>query len=274
MARVIPHYKVDTRKSIPAWMNVGEVVKRGNENKLPPIKKQSSKGNIVVSYFCAPCNKVFLSSNQDIMKQSTLSHKQNKKFEPHCPKCGNLIQPNKVVEKVSKVSNLQSISQEKRVDLLDKTAGAKGTYNTFVDRRLIYGILEKLSRYASKLGMTGCVPRYLKSEHIKEAGNDLSTLNNVECSLEWMYGRKQKGRATAVVKVDRAGNLELPKVFKVSSGMEYPFEERYVRQLEREPSLFQSLPQRKKSDIPVYRKPDPTRFRVASKKVKDFNKEN
>jgi hypothetical protein len=60
-------------------------------------------------------------------------------------------------------------------------------------------------------------------------------------------------------------------VFKVASGMEYPFEEKYIRQLEKEPVLFQSMPSRKKSDIPLYRKSDPSRFRVTgSMKVGDY----
>ena len=273
MAQVIPQYEVKTRKTTPSWIDTKSIIEAGKGGKRDLIVKQASKKElIVVSYFCTPCNKVFQSSHQDFIKQATLASKAGKEFSPVCPKCGSEVLPYRETSRITQVSNLQSISQEKRVDLLDKTAGAKGTYNTFVDRRLVYGAIEKLSRYASKLGMTGCTVRYLKSEHVKEAGNDLSTLNNLECSLEWMYGRRQKGRATAVVRVDTAGNFEFPKVFKVSSGMEYPFEEKFVRQLEREPSLFQSLPQRKKSDIPTFRKPDPTRFRVASKKIKDFKK--
>jgi hypothetical protein len=205
--------------------------------------------------------------DKSIIQQKTLAKKSNKEFKPYCPNCGNELKVYKETGLKQNVSNLQSINESKVVDVLRK----EGTYNTFVDRRIVYETIEKLARYASKLGMTGCVARYIKSEHAKGSSNKLSTFDEIECSLEWMYGRKQKGRATASVKIDPAGKFEFPRVFKVASGMEYPFEEKYIRMLEKDAHMFQSLPKRKKSDIPIYRKADPSRFRVTgSMKIGDF----
>ena len=272
MTRIIPQYEINTRKSLPNWINKEEIVKAGNNTKLP-LKKQASKeeSKIVVSYFCTPCKKVIAVEDKSIIQQKTLAKKSNKEFKPYCPNCGNELKIYKETGLKQNVSNLQSINESKVVDVLRK----EGTYNTFVDRRIVYETIEKLARYASKLGMTGCVARYIKSEHAKGSSNKLSTFDEIECSLEWMYGRKQKGRATASVKIDPAGKFEFPRVFKVASGMEYPFEEKYIRMLEKDAHMFQSLPKRKKSDIPVYRKADPTRFRVTgSMKIGEFKKKS
>jgi len=271
MVRIIPNYENNTKKTLPGWVDVKEITKASTPLQLPLKKQASREEKIVVSYFCTPCNKVVLANNINIIQQETLAKKAGKTIEPHCPKCGNTLSVYKDTGKKQTVSNLQSINDCKNVSLIEKTAS--GTYNTFIDRKIVYSTVEKLARYASKLGMTGCVARYIKSEHTKQAGTDVSILNDIECSLEWMYGRKQKGRATATVKIDPAGNFEFPRVFKVASGMEYPFQEKYIKMLEKDAAMFQSLPKRKKSDVPQFRKPDPTRFRVTGgMKVKDFKK--
>jgi len=276
MARIIPNYDVNTRKTTPNWINPKEIITagKGDLKKIKGLTKTASQPTkIIVSYLCTPCNKVFQSSHMDFIKQATIARKHNEPFEPICPKCGNKVIPYKDTVLKETTSNLQSLNQEKNVNLLDKEASAKGMYNTFVDRRVVYAASEKLGKFARKNGMTACTARYLKSEYTKEAGNDVSTFNKIDCSLEWLYGKNQKGRAMATVKIDPAGKFEFPKVFKVASGMEYPFEEKYVRKLEKEPAMFQSMPTRKKSDIPVYRKHDPTRFRVAGMKVGEYKKE-
>jgi len=270
MVRIIPQYEVNTRKKLPNWLNKEEIIKAGNATRIP-LKKQASKeeSKIVISYFCTPCKKVIPVEAKSIIQQQTLSKKANKEFKPNCPNCGNELKVYKETGRKQVVSNLQSINESKVVDVLRK----EGTYNTFVDRRIVYETVEKLARYASKLGMTGCVARYIKSEHAKGSSNKISTFDEIECSLEWMYGRKQKGRATASVKIDPAGKFEFPRVFKVASGMEYPFEEKYVRMLEKDAHMFQSLPKRKKSDVPLFRKPDPTRFRVTGSRQLTSNED-
>lgn len=276
MARIVPDYNVNTRKTIPNWFNPKEVIEAGQKSiqKIKGLTKTASQPTkVIVSYFCTPCNKVFQSSHPDFIKQATIANKRNKSFTPTCPRCGTKVNVYKDTVLKATTSNLQSISQEKNVNTLDKEGSAKGMYNTFLDRRVVYEASEKLGKFARKQGMTACTARYLKSEYQKEAGNDLSTFSKLECSLEWLYGKNQKGRATAMLKIDPAGKFEFPRVFKVASGMEYPFEEKYIRQLEKEPAMFQSLSKRKKSDIPVYRKHDPTRFRVASMKVGEYEKE-
>jgi len=270
MTRIIPNYNVTTRKTIPKWIDTNSIIEAGNASikKIKSLTKTASQPTkIVISYFCTPCNKVFQAGHPDFIKQATIANKRNKSFEPSCPRCGNKVTSYKDTVLKTTTSNLQSISQEKNVNTLDKEGSAKGMYNTFIDRRVAYEASEKLGKFARKNGMTACTARYLKSEYTKEAGNDISTFSKIDCSLEWIFGRNQRGRATATLKIDPAGKFEFPRVFKVASGMEYPFEEKFIRKLEKEPALFQSMAKRKKSDTPVYRKHDPTRFRVASMKV-------
>lgn len=269
MSLIIPQFNTNIRKKIPKWLkdqkSIINAAKQFN-NVVKSITKQASVPyKITVSHICSNCNKVWL-SDKLVKKANTDAY--------ICPNCGCKLIPYKETVKKSFVNNIHSINEEKRVDLLDKTASANGTYNTFIDRRIVYEGAMKLARYASKQGMTGCIANYLRSEHVKEAGNDISTFNKIDYALEWVYGRKQKGRAIASIKIDPAGNFEFPKVFKVASGMEYPFNEKNIRSLEKEPSLFNKLPNIRKTDTYIYRKPDPSRFRVAGlkRKVGDVKK--
>jgi len=295
MPRIIPPVKFNLKPDYPEWMNPGIVANAGKKNREEInklTKKALVQSKVTASYFCIDCNKVTQASNNAFIKQATQAHKLNIAFKPECPSCGEEVQPYRVVEASKVISNTHSENIERRVDLqrvssdaceedcnceeeMDKTsslqrqASSKGVYNTFIDQKIVYKVIESLGKYANKHGMTGCRARYLKGEHRKEAGSDTSILNNIECNLEWMYGRNQKGNATAKASIDLAGKITLPKVFKVASGMEYPFEEKYIRQIEREPNLFDSIPSLKKSDTITFRKPDPTRFHAyASKSIK------
>ncbi len=274
MTRIVPPANYNLKPDYPKWLNPNTVAEAGEKdreevNKL--TKKASAPDKVVVSYMCNNCSKIIQAGNSDLLKQATLASKANKEFIPTCPDCGNEVKPYQVIEKGTVISNIHSMNEAKRVDLqegLQKEASSRGTYNTFIDQRIVYRAIEELNKYASKNGMTGCRARYLRSEHKKEAGSNTSTLNNIECNLEWLYGRNQKGNATATIGVDVAGNFIFPKVFKVASGMEYPFKEEYIRQLEKEPSLFQSFPSPRKSDVPTIRKSDPSRFRAYAGKEK------
>jgi hypothetical protein len=290
MTRIIPPLKSNSKSNFPKWMNASKVVEAGKVvgDAAEKLTKQASQNNpIVASYFCLPCNKIYSASNAEFIKQASIAKKSNKDFTPLCPNCGGEVNINKQVKIIPRVGNLQSLHTEKRVDLRDshqrvtpekkseaplkignyktasqKTSSVRGTYNTFIDRTAAFSAIEHLGRYARKQGMTNAVVSYLRSQHSKSAGNSVSTLNDIECKINWSFGRMQKGYATATLSIDEAGRFVFPKVFKVASGMEYPFESKYIKQLERVPALFQSLPTRKKSDTPAYRKPDPSRFRV------------
>jgi hypothetical protein len=266
MTRIIPTINSNVKKELPEWVDIKEVIEVSNKEKqiVDKMVKTSSTEVVTTKLFCTDCNKVISLGNQKLQKQKNLASKANKEFIPTCPDCGTeLVSYDKVLKVPSKTST-REILQTKNVDLLRKDANAKGTYNTFLDRRVVYNVSEKLADFAKNKGMTQCIARYKRGEYSKEAGNDLSTLNNLEFELEWKYGKGLKARATAIVGITPEGKIIYPKVFKVSSGVEYPFEETYVKKLEKEPYLFERQPSLKKSDIGEVRPKDPSRFRVGS----------
>jgi hypothetical protein len=56
--------------------------------------------------------------------------------------------------------------------------------------------------------------------------------------------------------------------------MEYPFEKEYVEKLRKDPKLFSSINSIRKTDIPTFRRKDPTRFKVAgAMKVGEYKEE-
>lgn len=274
MTRVVPQKESRIFNKMPNWLDPKAIAKAGTDfaKKVAGIKKEASKEKqIIASYVCTKCKKIHYAKSDELQKQAALATKANKVFEPVCPKCGSDLKPYKTIVEKAHVSNLQSLHDSVEVDI-QKEASSKGMYNTYLDRRIVYEAIQKLSNYASTKGMTAPIVSYIRSEHRKEAGTDTPILNDIECKIEWMFGRKQKGWCTATLSIDPAGNFEFPKVFKVQSGMEYPFEEKYIRQLESEPRLISEMPSRKKTDTITFRPHDPSRFRTAGldskKKVK------
>jgi RNase P subunit RPR2 len=277
MTRITPpnDNKVNTHK--PKWLDIKAVTEASKKasDKVKGMAKEASKKDIKVSsYVCDNCNKTFMAGNKDFIRQETLAKNAGKTCELKCPDCGASLKINTSIEFMKHHSNKQSEYTSVPVNL-HKEAASHGTYNTFIDRTIAYQAIQKLAEYAQDKGMTMATAGYLSGFHKKEAGSDTSMINDIECKLEWQYGRRQRGFATAKMNIDVAGKFEMPKVFKVASGMEYPFEDKYIKNLEREPALFSQMPVRKKTDTPTFRPKDPARFRVASKeniKVGDYKK--
>jgi DNA-directed RNA polymerase subunit RPC12/RpoP len=301
MTRIVPPSSENYKRKLPNWMNPKAVIEASKSfiGKVASMTKEASKPEeIIASYICPNCNKSFQSSHTDFIKQATIASKNKVEFKPTCPNCGKEVIADKKIPIMNRVSNLQTLTNEKRVDLrdshnhsigvslgkigsfnkiaaLEKEASGKGTYNTYVDRHIMYRAVDELGKYARKSGMTNARARYLRSEHVKEAGADIQTLNNIECVLEWVFGRNQKGYATSTISIDSGGKFVFPTIFKVASGKEFPFTERSIRSIEREPVMFNSYPSRKKSDVPTFKKVDPSNFRAASLgKVGEYKNEN
>ena len=254
---IIPTKNQNVRNNIPNWMNPKLVIQAGK--KALGMKKEASieSNPIVVSYLCMNCNKTFQASNPEFIKQATLARKAKTVVELSCPICSNKVTANKTIEGIKPVSNLQSIQTEKRLDLTKEAS--MGDHNSQVEQHFTYKAIQALSDYAADQGMFAPTVRYLRGERSTRPEMKFATLNDIECSIEWLFGRRQKMYCTASVKMDSQGKYEFPKTFKVASGKEYPFEEKYIRSIEYESSFPQQTVTRKKTDIPVYRKPDITR---------------
>ncbi len=268
MTRIIPpiHNSDKVPTSAPKWMDVNAIM-QASEKELKAgndlIQKLASKEQerTILSYACENCSKVFNSTHSALKAQATLADNQQKSVEYTCPSCGGGLKPYQTIAKMDLDHNTTYAEQTEKRSSLDKEAS--GTYNTFTDMHYVLRAIQELTKFASKNGMTMPRARYIKSEHVKVTGQDYPTLNNIQCELEWIYGRKQKARVMAAIAVDEAGKFVYPKIFKTADGTQHPFEKEYILAMEKLPN-FNKMMMRgpKKTDIPTFRKPDITRFRA------------
>jgi len=267
MARIIPTITNSDKvaNKTPDWMNLQEIVnasapERNATNKLMTKLASQEKANTTTSYACTGCSKVFSVDNPTLKAQATLANNKGSVIDYTCPNCGNGLEPYHKIAKVNLDPGTTYAEQtSKRVDLSKK---ASGTYNTFSDMHFVLRAVQELTNFASKQGMSMPRARYIKAEHIKQAGQQYPVLNDIQCEIEWTYGRKQKARVMASIAYDIAGKFIYPKIFKTADGQQHPFDKDYIASLEKIPNFERMMKGPKKSDIPTFRKPDITRFRA------------
>jgi len=265
MNRIIPQVN-QSKKVLPPWMDPKELVsvskkELDDRGKGMAIKKIASNDIITYSFACGNCKKTFYKDSNELQSQENLQKRAGvKEIKYNCPICSSDLTPYNSTLKLSAVSNAYANQTEVRKDLVKEAS----TYNTYVDRHLVFKSLNALQDFASKQGMWGARARYLTGDHIKEAGQEFPLLNNFNCELEWKYGRQQTARVTASIGIDQAGRFKMPRVFKTIDGKEWPFEKESVLKVEKEIPLYQPELPRKKTDLPTYKKPDISNFNVTS----------
>jgi hypothetical protein len=244
-------------------MNAEEIVKASNANdyQSPLPSKEASRLQVIASYNCIQCNKMYFADNMFLQAQANLSKRKGEEFKPTCPQCGNALVGSKTVPQLNpRDKTLYANQSEKNVDL-----AKKGSYNTFMDRLLVSKAMDALQKYASKQGMLMPVARYKNAEHKKQAGQEYPTLNNFDFEIEFYTGPKTKQRVFASISFDQAGQFKLPRIFKDASGKEYPFEKEYVDAIVKKGEFERVEPDaRKKSDQLKYRPQDPSNFHMSS----------
>ena len=254
-----------SKKGAPSWLNVDEVNKAVQKEKdalNQNIKKTASVINtpkeIILSYSCPRCMHTHYANSSTLIAQANLMKaKLQKEGQYRCPDCKAPLEIYETTASLTKTVNGKYAELiEKRVDL-QKEAG----YNTIVDRILMNKALDAVTKYASKNGMTLPIARYKNANRIKEASHDLERFDRVDVELEWRYGRNQVARVEASINIDSAGVMEMPRMFKVAGGSEFPFERKYVEAVEKELRERDIVRKPKNSDFTNVRKPDPTRFR-------------
>jgi hypothetical protein len=269
MTLIMPPRQNQSKGEMPGWLDVSQIsaasVKEVQERKNN-MQKTASKVNTVVTHYGCSCGKRFSKDNPAFTQQITLAKNAGaSSVDLTCPGCGSLVFPLDTLQQTStnKDSRFSAEYADGNTDLTKKA-----TYNTFVDRHVMFRAVEELQTYAMRNGMPMARARYIKSEHVKEAGFQYPILNNIEAEIEMRYGKNQKGYVTAVVSIDAAGTFKMPKVFKTADQKEHPFEKEYIVALMKDVSPKLMPPQRRKTDVPIFRQPDPSRFRtVASKNV-------
>lgn len=268
MNRIVPE-KSNPNNQLPSWIKPEELIQAGRTSQPNQITKEASVDQIVTSYACSSCGKIVNASSDIIKSQMTTQKYAGKStFDFSCPKCSGILSPYKTVGQVSSIDNAYASQVEVKRDLEKESS----TYNTYVDRHLVYKAIDSLQNYAHKMGMFGARVRYLNSEHTKQAGQAYPMLNNINCEIEWMYGRNQKAKVEASIEIDQAGKYKFPRVFKFGS-VEYPFEKESVQKMQKEVRFDQLGTPPQKSSTPTFKKPDVSRFRQASLKKKAYEED-
>jgi ElaB/YqjD/DUF883 family membrane-anchored ribosome-binding protein len=273
MNRIIPHQTTPSEK-VPEWLNMSEVVKESaaeveRNRSFQKTASEQTTQLVVAAFACPSCTKTFSAEHEQLQAQANLAEREKKDFVPSCPSCNTALVP------YSHVPSLKPTASEKEGILTSvRNPDAEGPYNTFVDRHLVYKAVNALERFASKVGMHGNRVRYLRSEHVRSAGQDYPLLNNIECEIQWNSAPKIAHTVQATVVIDAAGLAQMPKTFKVSSGEEMPFEKASVEavmqptQFDREPHMVH-----RRSDSPTYKRPDITNFRSMGSKNEELAQE-
>lgn len=275
--RIVPT-KVTAKHTRPKWLKAEQLVKDsiselvGNQKMLSGVHRADlDKPKVVTAFACPSCFKIYFASDSNIQAQANLAVRAGKAIEPICPSCSTALVERSVIDAKDE-EHLRTYTESYGYTRSLAKEGA--TYNTYVDRHVVYRAAQALRTFALKQGMERANVRYLRGLHTKQAGQDYPMLNSIEFEIDWSWGIQKnhihrKGRVLASVSVDPAGNLKMPRVFKTADQVEYPFDKDVIAELESNVS-FQKIIERKPlaTDTPVYRRPDISRFRA----VASFNR--
>jgi len=264
---VIPPNRVEVAPNQIPWLNMQKVSRASapqvlaNKNTMAKTAS-ASVDKIVHSYGCR-CGKKWSADNAAFASQVNLAKRAGEKsVDLACPSCGEDVFPLNSIQRASSKDESRSaaIFAAKNTNLQTTSS----TYNTFIDRHVVFKATQALQNYASKMGMHMPRAKYIQGVHTKEAGFDTPIITSFSAEIEWQYGRNQKMRVMANVGIDAAGKIKMPKVFKTADHQEHPFDKDYVIAMQKEVSPKMMGDTRRKTDLPQYRKTDPSRFRAVA----------
>jgi DNA-directed RNA polymerase subunit RPC12/RpoP len=264
---IIPNFQQSehANKKAPKWLDVDKVNAAVNKEKDALNRKIASSPSKqlkehVTSYVCSNCKQRHFADSAALTAQANLMQaKLQKEGDWRCPDCQSALIVYETAPILTQIDNKHANQEEKRMHLATEAG-----YNTTVDRLIVNRALDVLQRHAAKIGMTLPIVSYIKADRVKEASdNKVDYLNNIECEIQWRYGRNQLARVTASVGIDPAGKFEMPRVFKYA-GQEFPFEKKFIQNIEKNMREQDLSRKPKRSDFLNVKKPDPTRFRGAT----------
>lgn len=278
MARIEFNPQNREKSTAPEWINPEALNKASAEEAKRTeemlSKIESNQNEIVVSWSNPGNGHIYQASDSRLLEQARIAKAAGKEVSFTDPNTGEALTPYKKVLLPVKTSNLKQSSHELRVEGIEKEAGYN---NTFVDRQVVYKVLEALQVHAAKNGLTLPRARYIKGEYnqSKTAFGALQTFASILTEIEWHYGRNQKGRIFCKASVDPAGKIEMPKVFKIASGDEFEFSQDNIKALEKDSTFREMMNIKpKKTDVPTFRRPDISRFMATASMNKESNDPN
>jgi len=275
MSRIQLPQSAKEKSTAPNWVNGDELVQASSEeakrNQETLSKITSDAQVVVLSFFNPNTNAVFAADDPRLLAQVRL-HEKKGSVEGVTFMDPDTNEPLVAYKTAKRVQSSDKI----RHSGLELKPEKGGTYtNTTLDRHIAYKALEEMQRFASSKGMSIPRARYIKSAYgSKQKGSNLITINNIMTELEWYYGKNQKGRAFATISVDPAGKFIHPKTFKIASGEDFEFCKESIEMLEKDARFAEMISEikPKKTDIPTFKRPDPSRFMATAsmKKTADM----
>ena len=264
---VIPPNRVEAASNQVPWLNMQKVAMASAPqvlaNKSAMDKTASASTNKIVHSYGCRCGKKWSADNAAFTSQVNLAKRAGEKsVDLSCPSCGENVFPLGSIQRASSKDESRSAAIFAAKDTNLQTTSS--TYNTFIDRHVVFKATQALQNYASSMGMHMPRVKYLQGVHTKEAGFDIPIITSFSAEIEWQYGRNQKMRVMANVGIDAAGKIKMPKVFKTADFQEHPFDKDYVISMQKNVSPKLMGDTRRKTDLQQYRKTDPSRFRAVA----------
>lgn len=257
--------KNNSGRGIPSWLNTGAVVDAAREtrakiSKVASLKATASSDRVVVSYRD--------SKGHVISAEDPFVSAQTAKGIAPKDKYGAELQPHKVIRSKAQVANgnVQSVSTVRQVAASERQIHPSYLVDSTLNRHAQYKALQALTDFANSCGMYGARAKYVKGSNAATAGKHFQGYSEITADISWLVGPRFRKTVTATVKIDAAHKLVMPKVFTTAEGKEHPFTREAVAELLRG-TEFTKPPKevRRRSDIPTFRKPDPTRFQAVPK---------
>ncbi len=273
MSLIIPQNNRNVKVNIPSWVKPIELTAASKEEleRNQGFQKTASQQNlptVIAQYVCPNCQRVVHASSPELKTQEDLAKRASKEFKPTCDICKTELVPYRKVGASVVPTQRQGNMTQKEVDISVKS----GTYNTFVDRHIVFKAIDALRNYASQQGMQLAEVRYLKSEHSKQAGQEYPMVNNIECEVRWKTSPKVAHTVTATIVIDQAGMAKMPAMMTLADRQTVvPFTKESVKEIEEKFAFDHEVERKqKRTDMATYKRPDISRFRaIASQEQTD-----
>lgn len=257
--------KNNNGRGIPKWLNMKNIVAASKDtlakiSKSVALHSTASANRIVVSY---RDSKGHVISAEDPFIASQVA-KGVKPIDHQ----GNELQPYKVINSRAAVTDehVQTVSTEKRIATNERAIHPSYMVDSTINRHLQYKALQALTNFANDCGLYGARAKYVSGKNAAVAGKQFQGYTEITADISWLVGPRFRKTVTATIGIDVANKLVMPKVFKAADGTEHPFTKEAVGEMLRGMQFEKpSREVRKRSDIPTYKKPDPTRFQAVPK---------
>jgi hypothetical protein len=257
--------KNNSGRGIPSWLNLGAVINvakdtRAKISSAVGLKTTASANRVVVSYRD--------SRGHVISAEDPFVSAQTAKGLAPKDKFGEELQPHKVIQakQMTANANVQSVADVRQVAASERQMHPSYMVDSTLNRHVQYKALQALTDFANSCGMFGARAKYVKGSNAATAGKHFQGYTEITADISWLVGPRMRKTVTATVKVDAAHKLVMPKVFSTADGTEHPFTREAVGELLRGIEFTKPTKEvRRRSDLPNFRKPDPTRFQAVPK---------